>query len=132
MTLNIGVVKRQFAQEFERALDATYRFRPSNEQLARDFVVFSKYSIKLNRETVRKWRNGTAFPDLEYLVRMIDWVGLDVSKVFQNENQKDVATASMNRLSQPAPKKQISVKQIDLLMQFLNELPRDEDQGSVH
>lgn len=132
MTLSISLAKRQFALELERVLGVAYRSRPSNEQVARDFVVFCKYSIKLNRETVRKWRNGTAFPDLEYLVRLVEWVHCDMSKVFLDTSEGDKATASSSRISQPSPKKQISVKQIDLLMQMLKELPRDEVQDRVH
>ena len=87
MTSTPELVKHRFSEELRRCCGSHYPSIPSNEQFARDLYLSSKYVLKVSRETVRKWFKGESFPDLDHLLHLIKWLGLDMSKVFVNEMQ---------------------------------------------
>jgi transcriptional regulator with XRE-family HTH domain len=78
-------VKKRFADEMKRCCAERYSKIPSNAKLAKDFYYSTNYSLNVNRETVRKWLKGEAFPDLDYLIHLINWLELDMSNVFEYE-----------------------------------------------
>jgi len=85
MTSTPELVKHRFSAELRRCCGSRYQTAPSNEQFARDLYLSSKYSLKVSRETVRKWFKGDSFPDLDHLLHLIEWLGLDMTKVFVDE-----------------------------------------------
>ena len=82
MTSNTELVKQRFAQELLRCCGSHFKTIPSNEQFARDFFLSSKYKLKVSREAVRKWFKGESFPDLDYFLHLIEWLRLDLSRIF--------------------------------------------------
>ena len=78
-------IKKRFAEEIKRCCAERYSKIPSNAKLAKDFYYSTNYTLNVNRETVRKWLKGDAFPDLDYLIHLIDWLGLDMRNVFEYE-----------------------------------------------
>jgi len=85
MTSTPELVKHRFSKELRRCCGSHYKTMPSNEQFARDLYLASTYVIKVSRETVRKWLKGESFPDLDHLLFLIDWLGVDMTKVFVDE-----------------------------------------------
>lgn len=78
-------IKKRFAEEMKRCCAERYSKIPSNAKLAKDFYYSTNYTLNVNRETVRKWLKGEAFPDLDYLIHLINWLELDMSNVFEYE-----------------------------------------------
>lgn len=82
MHTQVHQVKTAFAKELQRRCADKYNKFPSNEKLARDLCLTSKYQMKVSRETVRKWLKGDTFPDLDCLLHLIEWLQLDVNNIF--------------------------------------------------
>jgi len=134
MTSTPELVKHRFSQELMRCCGSYYRTIPSNEQFARDLYLSSKYVLKVSRETVRKWFKGDSFPDLDHLLHLIDWLGLDMTKVFVNSNmhrENKLEPTHLQFLDVSAAN-QITPEQIDAFVKLLNSL-KDSDwvQSSV-
>ena len=87
MTTKADLLRQRFALELRRGCGSYYSKFPSNEQFARDMHQTSRYALKVSRETVRKWLTGESFPDLNHLVHLIEWLGLNMTNVFGNGRQ---------------------------------------------
>ena len=83
MNIRSNLIKKQFAEEMKRCCLDRYSTIPSNEQMARDFYSATNYKLSINRETFRKWMRGDAFPDLDHLLYLIEWLNLDMVNVFK-------------------------------------------------
>jgi len=127
MTSNTELVKHRFAQELIRCCGSHFNTFPSNEQFARDLFLSSKYKLKVSREAVRKWFKGETFPDLDLFLYLIEWLNLDVVRIFSA-----VDIPIKKPLSQDVEfltfdgKKNITTKHIDavvLLLTALKESP---------
>ena len=94
---NPRLIKLRLAEELTRCCSKHFKTIPSNEYFAREFFFSSKYKLKVSRETVRKWFKGQSFPDLDYLAHLIDWLKLDISKVFPDADQVDMDRIPINR-----------------------------------
>jgi len=102
-----------------------YRTTPSNEQFARDLYMSSKYVVKVSRETVRKWFKGESFPDLDHLLYLIEWLGLDMSKVFVKNNviTEEHKSTSVNSLQiDTTAISNFTPDQIESFFSFLNSI----------
>ena len=130
MTSTPKLVKHRFSQELRRCCGSHYPSVPSNEQFARDVYLSSKYVLKVSRETVRKWFKGDSFPDLDHLLHLIKWLGLDMTKVFFDELQleKNKVAASHLQFLDISSFEQITPEQIDSLIGLLNSI---KSTGSV-
>jgi transcriptional regulator with XRE-family HTH domain len=128
MTSTPELVKHRFAEELTRCCGSYYKAIPSNEQFARDFYLSSKYSLKVSRETVRKWFRGDSFPDLDHLLHLIDWLGLNMAAVFikSDHDRFEVASSSVNMFNQKSIS-QISIEQIDFMLDILNSIKKSEN-----
>ena len=84
MHYQVSQVKILFAKELQRRCSEKYHKFPSNEKLARDLCLTSKYHLKVSRETIRKWLKGDTFPDLDCLLHLIGWLELDMRNIFLN------------------------------------------------
>ena len=94
MKKDAALVKGKFAEELRRCCIEKYSQIPSNEKLAKDFYWSTSYSLNVNRETFRKWLKGESFPDLDYLVHLINWLKLDMGNIFENSE----SNTSLNEL----------------------------------
>jgi transcriptional regulator with XRE-family HTH domain len=101
---------------------------PSNEQFARDLYLSSKYVLKVSRETVRKWFKGDSFPDLDHLLHLIKWLGLDMTKVFVDElhHEKSATEASRLQYLDISSIEQITPEQIDSFVGLLNSIKNSD------
>ena len=91
MNYQVSQVKVLFAKELQRCCSEKYHKFPSNEKLARDLCLTSKYRLKVSRETIRKWLKGDTFPDLDYLLHLIGWLELDMRNIFLvNKDNPDI------------------------------------------
>ncbi len=128
MTSTPELVKHRFSQELRRCCGSHYQTVPSNEQFARDVYLSSKYVLKVSRETVRKWFKGDSFPDLDHLLHLIKWLGLDMTKVFVDELEQEQNKAEAARLQylNISSIEQITPEQIDSLVDLLNSIKNSD------
>jgi len=124
MNTKVNSVKKLFAEELKRCCNERYHKFPSNEKIARDIFVSSQYSIKVSRETVRKWLKGETFPDLDCLLHLIEWIELDMSNIFStslDDSNKLTINFQKNDLS-IHKNSGLSEEKIALFNQALNTL----------
>lgn len=128
MTSTPELVKHRFSEELRRCCGSHYKTIPSNEQFARDVFLSSKYTLKVSRETVRKWFKGDSFPDLDHLLHLIKWLSLDMTKVFVNEFplDKNKIAASHLQFLDISSIEQITPEQIDSLVGLLNSIKNSD------
>lgn len=128
MTSTPELVKHRFSQELRRCCGSHYRTIPSNEQFARDLYLSSRYVLKVSRETVRKWFKGDSFPDLDHLLHLIKWLGLDMTKVFVDELQLEKNNLAPSRLQflDIGSIEQITPEQIDLFVGLLTSIKNSD------
>ena len=127
MTNTPTLVKQAFAKELHRCCAERYASFPSNEQLARDMYLSSKYTLKVSRETIRKWLKGETFPDLDHLLHLIDWLGLNMANIFVEINSKTNESYSSNiRFIDAKSNNQITPEQIDSFVGLLTSLKDSE------
>jgi virulence-associated protein VapD len=77
------LLKKLFALELKEKLLLKYKNLPSAEKIARDIKTSSKSKHDPHCETVRKWLKGDTFPDLQNLVYLMDWLDLNMTRVFE-------------------------------------------------
>ena len=124
MNEQVRQTKMLFAIELRRCCAAKYNQLPSNEKLARDLWVASKYHLKVSKETIRKWLKGDTFPDLDCLLYLIEWIELDVANIFSNLSAAPPALmihSNINNLNCEAVD-DLSPIDIDSVIQFLTSL----------
>lgn len=122
MISQVKETKKLFSKELMRCCTKKYPKFPSNEKLARDLCLTSKYSLRVSRETIRKWLKGDTFPDLDCLLHLIDWLELDMANVFianpgSTEKLKDKSNhqaAPINSISTLPP------DQVELIIGLFN------------
>ena len=126
MNIRIYSIKKLFSEELRRCCAARYQTIPSNEKLARDLCLSSEYSLRVSRETVRKWLKGDTFPDLDCLLHLIDWLGLDMSNIFLDKSIASTARANQSHIDHPnAPVvADLDPEQIDSFIQLLGSLKK--------
>ena len=127
MKSNIHQIKINFSLELDRSIRSHFSKFPSNEYFSREFYRSSSYKLKVNRETVRKWLKSDSFPDLVYLLHLIDWLGLDMSKVFISGNAPNNNMDIQNNVIQNNSQAflSISAEEIELFLKFLNNIKVD-------
>ena len=119
------IVKNRFAEELIRGCGSHFKTIPSNEQFARDFYLSSKYKLKVSREAVRKWFKGETFPDLDYFLHLIEWLKLDISRIFPSEIVNKLNKLPMHiQYLNVEGSEQITSKQIDILISLLSEIKK--------
>ena len=126
MTSETDLIKKLFAMELNRCCEERYQIFPSNEKLSRDLYFSSKYKLKVNRETIRKWLRGETFPDLDCLLHLIEWLELNMSNVFlTNKNESDgcVYNPQIRHLSDRS-NGDVTSEQIDLVVSFLHRIKK--------
>lgn len=128
MTSTPELVKHRFSQELRRCCGSHYQTLPSNEQFARDLYLSSKYALKVSRETVRKWFKGDSFPDLDHLLHLIKWLGLDMTHVFVDElqHEKNKVEASRLQYLDISSIEQITPEQIDSFVGLLTSIKNSD------
>jgi hypothetical protein len=116
-------VKTLFSKELERRCSEKYHKFPSNEKLARDLCLTSKYHLKVSRETIRKWLKGDTFPDLDCLLHLIEWLQLDMRNIFLCTKDNPDIPENLHTESDFSDQKDISVnlnvEQINLIIKVL-------------
>ena len=128
MNIRIYSIKKLFSEELRRCCTARYQTIPSNEKLARDLCLSSQHSLKVSRETIRKWLKGDTFPDLDCLLHLIDWLGLDMSKIFLDTRIPSKALTNQPHIK-PANDPVVAdldPEQIDSFIQFLGSLKKSD------
>jgi len=92
------LLKKLFALELKEKLLLKYKNLPSAEKIARDIKTSSKSKHDPHCETVRKWLKGDTFPDLPNLVYLMNWLDLDMTRVFETfKNSHNINNAQLNR-----------------------------------
>ena len=125
MTRNKELVKHRFAQELIRCCGSHFKTIPSNEQFARDFLLSSKYKLKVSREAVRKWFKGETFPDLDYFLHLLEWLKLDILKIFPNEIAIDHEKIPLHlQYLNIESANQITPEQIDAFVSLLDSIKK--------
>ena len=119
-----ALVKIKFSEEMKLCCIKKYKVIPSNAKLSKDFYFATQYKLKVNQETFRLWLKGDSFPDLNSLLQLIDWLGLNLNNIFDcNENlnmenkqkQNELDIKSINNLTD---------KNIDSVINILSSLKK--------
>lgn len=125
MTNKAALVKHRFAKELIRCCGSHFKTIPSNEQFARDFFLSSKYQLKVSREAVRKWFKGETFPDLDCFLHLLEWLKLDISKIFHEEVSIDPKKIPLHFQSlNIGGINKITPEQIDAFVLLLTEIKK--------
>lgn len=77
------LLKNLFALELKEKLLLKYKNLPSAEKIARDIKTSSNSKLDPHCETIRKWLKGDTFPDLAHLVYLMNWLDLNMTRVFE-------------------------------------------------
>jgi len=77
----------QFQALLHDALIRKYAIIPSASQFADDFNLNAIGTSTVSRETTRNWINGSAFPKVDHLMVLCEWLSLSVDSIFQCGNQ---------------------------------------------
>ena len=84
---NIAIV---FSQALRLGLLSKYREIPSSGFVAKEFNLRAKNTSTITPETARRWLNGQVVPDLDKLITLSGWLGinlntlLSINKVSEN------------------------------------------------
>ena len=84
---NIAIV---FSQALRLGLLSKYREIPSSGFVAKEFNLRAKNTSTITSETARRWLNGNVVPDLDKLIILSGWLGinlntlLSINKVSEN------------------------------------------------
>lgn len=117
-------VKIKFSEEMKRCCLKKYKVIPSNAKLSKDFYVATQYKLKINQETFRLWLKGDSFPDLNSLLQLIEWLGLNLNNIFDfNENLNMENKQKLNELDIQSIKN-LTEKNIDLVINILSSLKK--------
>jgi hypothetical protein len=116
------LVKIKFSEEMKRCCIKKYKVIPSNAKLSKDLYVATQYKLKVNQETFRLWLKGDSFPDLNSLLQLIEWLGLDLNNIFDfNENLNTENKQKQNELDNESIKN-LTEKNIDSVINILSSL----------
>jgi hypothetical protein len=124
MCKSSALVKIKFSEEMKRCCIKKYKVIPSNAKLSKDFYVATQYKLKVNQETFRLWLKGDSFPDLNSLLQLIEWLGLNLNNIFDfNENLNMENKQKQNELDIESIKN-LTEKNIDSVINILNLLKK--------
>ena len=119
-----ALVKIKFSEEMKRCCIKKYKVIPSNAKLSKDFYVATQYKLKVNQETFRLWLKGESFPDLNSLLQLIEWLGLNLTNIFDfNENLNMENKQKQNELDIESIKN-LTEKNIDSVINILSSLKK--------
>jgi len=124
MTVTAELIKKRFADELKNKYLIRYKKITSKEKFARDFHASSNYALKVSRETVRKWFAGHSFPDFHNLLFMINWLDLDMAKVFLDASQTEKNDKSDFNISplEIFDEMEITPELIEFFIEFIKSL----------
>ena len=71
-------IRNNFSEALEKALIERYKKLPSAAFLAKEFNIRAKDIYTIRQETARKWLRGLAIPELDKLLVLHIWLGLDL------------------------------------------------------
>ncbi len=71
-------IRNNFSEALEKALIERYKKLPSAAFLAKEFNIRAKDIYTIRQETARKWLRGLAIPELDKLLILHIWLGLDL------------------------------------------------------
>jgi hypothetical protein len=119
-----ALVKIKFSEEMKRCCIKKYKVIPSNAKLSKDFYVATHYKLKINQETFRLWLKGDSFPDLNSLLQLIEWLGLNLNNIFDfNEDLNMENKQKLNELDIESIKN-LTEKNIDSVINILSSLKK--------
>lgn len=78
--------------------ETIYRLRTEKNMSQGDFAV----ALEVSRQSVSKWENNAAVPELEKLVKMAALFGISLDELVTGETKDDSATALPHVFSAPA------------------------------
>ena len=74
-------IRNNFSEALEKALIERYKKLPSAAFLAKEFNIRAKDIYTIRQETARKWLRGLAIPELDKLLVLHIWLGLDLNSI---------------------------------------------------
>jgi len=113
------LVKKNFSKEIKRCCLKKYKTIPSNAQLSKDLFAATKYKLKINQETFRLWFKGQSFPDLDSLVYLIEWLGLNINNIFNLEEDLNILNEQTPPELDIESIKNLTDENIDLIVKIL-------------
>ena len=72
------IIRNNFSAALEKALIERYKKLPSAAFLAKEFNLRAKDIYTIRQETARKWLRGLAIPELDKLLILHIWLGLNL------------------------------------------------------
>ena len=68
-----------FSQALRIGLLSKYRKIPSSGFIAKEFNLRAKNTSTITPETARRWLHGMVLPDMEKLISLSEWLGIDLN-----------------------------------------------------
>ena len=87
---NLETVKRLFSKELDKALFKNYRKKVSIVFFVNQFNLRAHGTNVIAYETGRKWLKGIALPEASKMKILVDWLGLDVTQLFNINDGNDI------------------------------------------
>ncbi len=101
-----------------------YKVIPSNAKLSKDFYTATQYKLKVNQETFRLWLKGDSFLDLNSLVQLIDWLGLNLNNIFHPNKKLNIENKQKQYELDIKLMKNLIEKNIDSVINVLSSLKK--------
>jgi hypothetical protein len=73
-----------FSEQLNELLMKKYGSVPSAAALATQFNLRAHGTKTITREAARKWLRGMAMPEMSKLTVLVDWLCLDINKIFKS------------------------------------------------
>jgi hypothetical protein len=118
------LVKIKFSEEMKRCCIKKYKVIPSNAKLSKDFYTATQYKLKVNQETFRLWLKGDSFLDLNSLVQLIDWLGLNLNNIFHPNKKLNIENKQKQYELDIKLMKNLIEKNIDSVINVLSSLKK--------
>ena len=110
-----------FSEQLNELLKEKYGSVPSAAAFAMQFNLRAHGTKTISRESARKWLKGLALPEISKLIVLVEWLSLDINKIFKPSfDQK----SSLEKIKISIQSKEIQDLQT-ILLDLLEEIPPD-------
>ena len=90
-----------FSEQLNEHLIKKYGSVPSAAALATQFNLRAHGTKTITREAARKWLRGLAMPEISKMTVLVDWLSLDINKIFQSSTEPTLSIPELKVSIQP-------------------------------
>ena len=90
-------MKEYFSHSLRESLKLQYGKLPSAEVVAQNFNLRAHSTTPVTQESVRRWMRGESLPKPDHLIVLMQWLNLDLNKIYGKEKNSESACQSQQR-----------------------------------